>query len=44
MGEKLKEEIGLTNQRIDEVNTGLEGYHACVDAKNATEGGGIGIS
>ena len=30
MGEKLKEEIGSTKQRVDEVNKGLEGYCACV--------------
>ena len=32
MGEKLKEENGSTKQRVNEVNTGLEGYHNCVDA------------
>ena len=32
MGEKLKEEIGSTKQRVDKVAKGLEGYCASVDA------------
>ena len=28
-----EKKIGSTNKRIDKVDEGLEGYHACVDTK-----------